>query len=55
VGREEIALPGVWAQRIAEQCLVGSPVKLIRAAVLFIGPACGEIGHRRDLVVDHGS
>ena len=45
-------LPRMRAHGIAEQRLIIAPLQLVRAAVLIVGPAGGQVVHRVDIVVD---
>lgn len=50
--REQVPLPWVGADRVAEARLVGSPLEPVAAAVLPVGPADGKLACRLEVVVD---
>ena len=54
-GYEEELLPGVRAERIAEQCVVSTPLQAVRARVLHLGPASREVTDTADGTVHNGA
>jgi hypothetical protein len=51
-GREEVPLPRVRADRVAEARLVAAPLQPIRARLLSIRPPGREVRRRRELVIN---
>jgi hypothetical protein len=54
-GLEQVLLPGVGADGVAEEGLVVAPLEAVLAPVLFVGPSFGEFGDGFDFVVDDGA
>ena len=51
-GGQQVALPGLDADRVSEQRVVVSPPEAVGPAILLVRPADRQVGARLELVVD---